>query len=278
MNLKINLLHFLCFVITTVIILCYLQHILPNEQNPQNMQQDFVITARRLIIPNDNDLQELKKSYEEISTYFTEIITSKQEMIKLHSDVKNALVCSEANKYFNSLEKHYNIYNQKIQEVKNLILQYEKTYNTYFESLSNIPKFSSSYEQKYEKFVKEFEPDYKTIQEYKEEIENFESLYLEAKQIADKLFEEYFDLMCHIVNAEAGISICTSLERCYVANVIENRIKSAKFPNTLYDVIYNLFFFAKLKESEEDIKNGRVMTIEESKERIREEYANININ
>lgn len=47
--------------------------------------------------------------------------------------------------------------------------------------------------------------------------------------------------------------------------------------NTLYDIIYNLFFYAQLKESEEDIKNGRVMTIEESKERIRREYANINV-
>jgi len=64
--------------------------------------------------------------------------------------------------------------------------------------------------------VKEFEPDYKTIQEYKEEIENFESLYLEAKQIADKLFEEYFDLMCHIVNAEAGISISSSSNNTFL--------------------------------------------------------------
>ena len=33
--------------------------------------------------------------------------------------------------------------------------------------------------------------------------------------------------------------------------------------NTLYDFIYNLVFFISLKESEDDIKNGRVMTIEE---------------
>lgn len=33
--------------------------------------------------------------------------------------------------------------------------------------------------------------------------------------------------------------------------------------NTFYDIIYDLFFFAKLKESEDDIKNGRVYTLEE---------------
>lgn len=47
--------------------------------------------------------------------------------------------------------------------------------------------------------------------------------------------------------------------------------------NTLYDFIYNLLFFISLKESEEDIKNGRVMTIEESKERLMQKYGNLTI-
>lgn len=47
--------------------------------------------------------------------------------------------------------------------------------------------------------------------------------------------------------------------------------------NTLYDYIYNLLFFISLKESEEDIKNGRVMTIEESKERLMQKYGNLTI-
>jgi len=47
--------------------------------------------------------------------------------------------------------------------------------------------------------------------------------------------------------------------------------------NTLYDFIYNLVFFIALKESEEDIENGRVMSIEESKERLMEEYEYLNI-
>lgn len=47
--------------------------------------------------------------------------------------------------------------------------------------------------------------------------------------------------------------------------------------NTLYDFIYNLVFFISLKESEDDIKNGRVMTIEESKARLMRKYGNLNI-
>ena len=47
--------------------------------------------------------------------------------------------------------------------------------------------------------------------------------------------------------------------------------------NTLYDFIYNLVFFISLKESEDDIKNGRVITIEESKARLMQEYEYLNL-
>ena len=50
--------------------------------------------------------------------------------------------------------------------------------------------------------------------------------------------------------------------------------------NTLYDIIYDLFFFAKLQESEDDIKNGRVCTLEELRQHINEleeKHANNNI-
>ena len=50
--------------------------------------------------------------------------------------------------------------------------------------------------------------------------------------------------------------------------------------NTLYDIIYDLFFFAKLQESEDDIKNGTVCTLEELRQHINEleaKYANNNI-
>lgn len=43
--------------------------------------------------------------------------------------------------------------------------------------------------------------------------------------------------------------------------------------NTLYDFIYNLVFFMMLEESEEDIKNGRVCTLEELKQEMEAKYA-----
>ena len=42
--------------------------------------------------------------------------------------------------------------------------------------------------------------------------------------------------------------------------------------NTLYDLIYDLDFFAALQESEDDIKNGRVYTLEEMDAEMEEIY------
>lgn len=47
--------------------------------------------------------------------------------------------------------------------------------------------------------------------------------------------------------------------------------------NTLYDFIYNLVFFISLKESEDDIKNGRVCTLEELKAEMEAKYGSRNI-
>lgn len=44
--------------------------------------------------------------------------------------------------------------------------------------------------------------------------------------------------------------------------------------NTLYNIFYDLFFFAKLQESEDSVKNGRVCTLEELKQHIEELEAN----
>ena len=42
--------------------------------------------------------------------------------------------------------------------------------------------------------------------------------------------------------------------------------------NTLYDFIYNLVFFMSLKESEEDIKCGRVCTLEDLEAEMEAKY------
>jgi len=55
-------------------------------------------------------------------------------------------------------------------------------------------------------------------------------------------------------------------------------IKSVEGENlNIDDMIYNIYFQMELMKSQEDIENGRVMTVAEAKERMRQKYENINI-
>ena len=58
--------------------------------------------------------------------------------------------------------------------------------------------------------------------------------------------------------------------------VIKNQVDLKD--DTLYDIIYNLFFFAKIKDSEDDIKNDRVCTLEELEKYIKELEDTVNEN
>ena len=62
-----------------------------------------------------------------------------------------------------------------------------------------------------------------------------------------------------------------------VKEQIIEAVKTLPDNATWEDALYTLFLCSKLKESEDDIKNGRVMTIEESKERMRKKYENFNV-
>ena len=42
--------------------------------------------------------------------------------------------------------------------------------------------------------------------------------------------------------------------------------------DNLYDIIYDLFFIAKLKDSINDVENGRACTLEEFKEQFLQNY------
>ena len=61
-------------------------------------------------------------------------------------------------------------------------------------------------------------------------------------------------------------------------NFVQNAFKTINLQDdSLYDFLYDMVLFIGLKKSEEDIKNGKVMTIEESKERMRAAYEYLDI-
>lgn len=61
-------------------------------------------------------------------------------------------------------------------------------------------------------------------------------------------------------------------------NFVQNALKSINLQDdSLYDFLYDMVLFISLKKSEDDIKNGRVMTIEESRERMKRAYDYLDI-
>lgn len=65
--------------------------------------------------------------------------------------------------------------------------------------------------------------------------------------------------------------------------MINEKKKILRAVNTLPDdttwdnAIYTLYLNSKLQKSQDDIKTGRVMTIEESKERMRTKYESFDV-
>lgn len=83
----------------------------------------------------------------------------------------------------------------------------------------------------------------------------------------------YFIMLYTIyINLKKGCDSMTNAKE-QVIKVVNKMPDNA----TIEDIIYNIYFQVKLAKSEEDIKNGRVMSLEESKARLEELYENYNI-
>ena len=204
--------------------------------------EDDAITTREILIPDESEVKELEKLYDELIICVEKIDIIKEEISEFYNDVSNAPVCSIANYHFNLLSEKHNEWQKLLSEIQEKINIYEQKYKEYVGIISEIPQYSRIYREKYKEFQDNIEPKYnivtKKIVKLKEDEQNICTTYELAKGIADTFYEEYYELMSHIVNAEAGLITCTAEDRWYVANVIENRIKHTEYPDTLYDVIY----------------------------------------
>lgn len=212
------------------------------EENLRTLQEEFTITAQQIRIPTETELQDLEKISAEILNNFNDIEELLIEIELLYQEVRDSPVCSKANKNFNLLESHFYTFQERMSEIHEQISLFEEKYVFCLDLMSEIPEYSVLRNEMYDKFIKKYGSVYELVltqsQQYFEAEEEAHAFYLEAQQIANDLFEEYFDLMCHIVYAEAGI--CPPIEQCYVANVIENRIACKnRFPNNLHDVVYS---------------------------------------
>lgn len=240
MNIKSKIINVLYFVFIGIIALFTLGLVeVPEAISESKLIQ--AITGPR--IPTEEDFEELEQSFTDLLSYLEQNEVVKDEIAITYVAVTESPVCSIANRNFNTLAEQYEEYNNQLSQIQKQIEKVEKRYERYLRLLDNIPEFSNALrEEKNDEFQEVIVPMYEIVgdekQRYLSDKEEVDDMYQNAKKIADDFFYEYYELMCHIVNAEAGTRKCTSMERCYVANVIENRIKSSRFPNTIRGVIY----------------------------------------
>lgn len=242
---------------------------------PQQVRE-FLVTINLVKLPTEEDVQRLEKCYEEVATYLENNTLAKDEIISLQSNINSSIVCSEVNRNFNYLAEKYEEYQQRLISIQNEISRFEKEYKRYVKLLSAVPKYAPELldekQAEYEEVILPMYEEISTIREvYMNDQEEVERILAECRQIADEIFILYYDIFCHIVNAEAGN--CPAIEQCYVANVIENRIRSPRFPNTPYDVVFaegqysptwNGSYYNEpsdfVKQNMEDYLRGRVET------------------
>ena len=231
----------------------------------------LTIDGRKITIPTDEELQELEKAYQEISVYqnMTDI---ENKIIQKYEEVYAQVVCSKANRSFNEMEEMFLSYQEQMLHIQEDFASYQKSYDDNMELVAQIPDFSKVYDKYHdimERLKVESNSIYQVVQASREE--ELSKLYEEAQKFVDDWVEQDFDLMCRIGNAEAGN--CEPMEICRVLNVIENRIASSRFPNTLREVIYDPGQYAPVsdgslnkipseyvKEVVEEYMRGRVDT------------------
>lgn len=235
----------ICFVFVTGFTLLFLSSKVFAKEG-----ESFTITSRTISLPTEEDFKNFEKTHNELLADFKELQNLKDEIESLYNEVEASLVCSIANRNFNSLEESFNAYETTLSEVKEHISAYEALYNL----IEELPKFSYLYRQRQEElsnFASNYEYICETNEQYIVAKEELSQLYLNAKTIADDFFEEYYDPVCCLVYVESGN--CSAKEQFCTAEVIDNRIMSPDYPDNLYDVIHQPGQYSTVEDGSFDI-------------------------
>ena len=209
MDRKMRLIGTLYFIFVFILAMFALVFLSKNINISENSKEEYTAIKRPVItVPTEEELEAVEQSYNKLITYFEDTGILKEEIKELCEQVEKAKVCSIANRRFNSLEEKYTELNNQISTIQEQIVKYQKGCEEYLSKIETIPKYSSVYDEKLEEFDKRIGPNNSIVsqEESKLLVDKGEILeyYLKSKQIADDFFEEYYVLMCKIVNAEAG--------------------------------------------------------------------------
>ncbi len=174
---------------------------------------------------------DLLKNIDEISKFETPLQT-------YYEEAEAAKVCSKANKAYNKFSEEYEKLSVIETNVNALASKYDEICINLQEYLDSLdPSVLDGFE--YKDWINEKKDSIaKLLSDYEEAKNHYANIEQKTKKIADDFFNEYFDPMSRLANAECGTYYVPPEDRYYVCNVVENRIESERFPNNLHDVIY----------------------------------------
>lgn len=202
---------------------------------------EFTFTPKpKIEVPKEEDIANLNTAYSNLQNSLASTETLKSEIKELHDKTITAIVCSDTNWYFKQLAEKYSQYEEKLLEIEQDISEYEKQYDRYQNLLANIPDYAIALrEEKNQEFTESVVPVYELVcskkEQYMADKDEMYAMYESSQQLADSLYEEYMQWCPGLANAEGGNT--PEEEICWILRVVENRIKSSRFPNTLYGVI-----------------------------------------
>lgn len=171
-----------------------------SEATPSNASLDTLSLNLSLEEINSRRLRALEKAN-----------SLKEEIQTLSSLIKQTNICSEANRAYNQLSEKYNEY---VVENYTAIL---------YSTLYQLEDGDSDI----------FEEDIEALDTDKEALT---TLLPSAEAKANALFNDEYELMCKIVNAEVGDSV--DIEHFWECSMLENRKRDSGYPNTLPAVVY----------------------------------------
>lgn len=211
------------------------------DKNGRIWEEQEPIVKEVVYVPTEEDFSKLVEAYDKVLSYLEQKDLAIDVIREIYDKVCEAKVCSKANRNFNLLEEEYEKYQTQLEEIQKYISEFKEAYNEYERLLGELPSYARSLRAEKKAEFEGLKAQHETIlseeARYHSDDEAAYDMYLKAKKRAEDFFEEYYELMCKLVNAEIGGG--SDEEQFDCANVVENRVEHPKFKYyTLYDVVY----------------------------------------
>lgn len=182
------------------------------------------------------DLENLENN---IKTEIEASIQYRDDAISLANTSLNQIVCSDTNRYNNEAKKSFELFSTTYDSLNSKIEEYKTEYKKAKKLVKEINELKEKLNDENKKGLKNF---LHTIEETLENLSNSrdttKALVDSAQVNADRLFNEYYPYSLKVVTCECGSPYCPDLDQFLVLKVVENRIKSKRYPNTIAEVIF----------------------------------------